>query len=259
VGPAAIAAALGSGAGIGLILGLLGAGGSIIATPLLVYGVGVPSAHAAVGNSAVAVTLNALAGLAGHARAGTIKWRCAAVFAASGMIGAALGAELGKALDGQRLLFLFGLLMIAVGLNMLRPKRQDEAPDVRLTRESAARLLPRLVPTGLGVGLLSGFFGIGGGFLIVPGLMMATAMPMRNAAATSLVVVTALGLTTASSYALSGLVDWSLVGLLVIGGAAGAGAGIVLSRRLAAQRRLLEIAFAVLVVAVGGYVVYRGL
>lgn len=251
---AMILAALGSGAAIGLILAGLGAGGSILMTPLLVYAVGVPTAHAAVGTSAVAVTLNALLGLFGHARAGTVKWRCAGVFALSGVIGAALGAEVGKAIDGRHLLLLFGLLMIGVGLAMLRPRSGEEQADVRLTRTSAGQLLPRLIPIGFGTGLLAGFFGIGGGFLIVPGLIAATAMPMRNAAGTSLVVVAALGATTATSYALSGLVQWPLVALLVAGGLAGAVLGLVGARRLAARRGLVERGFALLVIAVGIYV-----
>ncbi len=175
---AATLAALASGGVIGLILGLVGGGGSILAVPLLIYVVGVGSPHTAIGTAAVAVTVNALASLIGHARAGRVKWRCAGVFAVAGMIGAALGAELGKAFDGKRLLVLFGLLMIGVGASMLRKRRAAEAPDVRLTRDSAATLLPRLVPIGLGVGLAAGFFGIGGGFLIVPGLILATAMPL---------------------------------------------------------------------------------
>ncbi len=179
----AIFATLVSGGLIGLVLGLVGGGGSILAVPLLIYVVGVGSPHAAIGTAAVAVMVNALVGLIGHASAGRVKWRCALVFAGSGMTGAALGAELGKALDGKRLLVLFGLLMIGVGLSMLRKRRTVEAPDIRLTRESAARLLPRLVPIGLAVGIGAGFFGIGGGFLIVPGLILATAMPchMRSA------------------------------------------------------------------------------
>lgn len=251
---AMILAALASGAAIGLILAGLGAGGSILMTPLLVYAVGVPSAHAAVGTSAVAVTLNALVGLAGHARAGTVKWRCAGVFALSGVIGAALGAEVGKAIDGRQLLLLFGLLMIGVGLAMLRPRRGEEQADVRLTRTSAGQLLPRLIPIGFGTGLLAGFFGIGGGFLIVPGLIAATAMPMRNAAGTSLVVVAALGATTATSYALSGFVEWPLVALLVAGGLAGAVLGLASARLLAARHGLVERGFALLVIAVGIYV-----
>ncbi|MDE0933160.1 MAG: sulfite exporter TauE/SafE family protein [Novosphingopyxis baekryungensis] len=250
--------ALLSGGLIGLVLGLVGGGGSILAVPLLVYVVGVGSPHAAIGTAAVAVTANALVGLAGHARAGRVKWPCAAVFAISGVIGAAIGAEIGKAFDGGRLLLLFGLLMIGVGLSMLRKRRGVESPDVHLDRTSAAKLLPRLMPTGLGVGLAAGFFGIGGGFLIVPGLIAATAMPLTIAVGTSLVVVAALGLTTATSYALSGYVDWTLVGLLIAGGIGGAAAGMALGRRLSARKGLLERIFAGLVIVIGVYVVVRG-
>jgi len=250
---ATILAALVSGGVIGLILGLVGGGGSILAVPFLIYVVGVGSPHAAIGTAAVAVTVNALASLIGHARAGRVKWRCAGVFAVSGMIGAALGAELGKAFDGKRLLVLFGLLMIGVGLSMLHKRRTEEAPDVRLTRNSAATLLPRLVPIGLGVGLAAGFFGIGGGFLIVPGLILATAMPLPFAIGTSLVVVSALGLTTASSYALSGLVDWSVTAMLVAGGVGGTIGGIALGKVLGTRKGLLERGFAAAVIAVGTY------
>lgn len=250
-----VLAALVSGGVIGLILGLVGGGGSMLAVPLMIYVVGVGSPHAAIGTAAVAVAVNALAGLLGHARAGRVKWRCAGVFAVSGMVGAALGAEFGKAVDGTRLLVLFGMLMIGVGLAMLRKRQTEEAPDVRLTRDSAAVLLPRLVPIGLGVGLGAGFFGIGGGFLIVPGLILATAMPLRHAIGTSLVVVSALGLTTATSYAASGLVDWGLTGLLVAGGSGGTIAGIALGKVLGTHKGVLERSFAVVVIMVGGYVI----
>ncbi|HEV7287678.1 sulfite exporter TauE/SafE family protein [Sphingomonas sp.] len=249
-----LAATILSGALIGLVLGLVGGGGSILAVPLLVHGVGVTSAHAAIGTAAVAVAANALAGLVGHARAGTVKWRCGLLFAAAGMVGAAAGAELGKAMDGQRLLLLFGLLMITIGLSMFRKRRGLEMPDVRLTRSTARHLVPRLVPAGLAVGLASGFFGIGGGFLIVPALIAATRMPLSYAAGTSLVVVSALGATTAGSYALSGYVDWRIAGLMLVGGIAGAAAGIALGRRMAARKGLLEKLFAIVVIAVGGYI-----
>lgn len=254
IDPVTIAATLVSGAAIGLILGLVGGGGSILAVPLLVYVVGIGSTHAAIGTAAVAVSANALASLIGHAREGRVKWRCAGVFAVAGMIGAGLGAELGKAFDGQRLLALFGILMIGIGISMLRKRRADAAPDVRLTRSSARRLLPRLVPMGLATGLAAGFFGIGGGFLIVPGLIYATAMPVGYAIGTSLVVVTALGLTTAGSYAFSGLVDWPITGLLVAGGILGSLAGIALGRKLGAREGLLERGFAAMVILIGGYV-----
>ncbi|CCW17212.1 hypothetical protein EBBID32_15510 [Sphingobium indicum BiD32] len=251
--------AVASGAVIGLVLGLVGGGGSILAVPLLVYAVGVGSTHAAIGTAAVAVAANAATGLIGHAREGTVKWPCAIVFALAGVLGAALGAELGKAMDGNRLLSLFGLLMIGVGISMLRPRHDAEAPNVRLSRATASVLLPRLVPIGFSVGLAAGFFGIGGGFLIVPGLMAATAMPLRNAIGTSLAVVTALGVTTAASYALSGFVNWPLVALMILGGIGGGLIGIRLGRRMATRKDLLERTFALIVIAVGLYVSLRGI
>ena len=246
-----------SGAAIGLILGLVGGGGSILAVPLLVHVVGIRSPHMAIGTAAIAVGLNAAMGLVGHARQGHVKWRCGAVFAAAGVAGALTGAALGKAYDGQKLLFLFGLLMIVVGGLMLRRRSSDPRPDVVLDRDTAGRLIPRLAPAGLGVGLVSGFFGIGGGFLIVPGLIWATRMPMVNAIGTSLLAVTAFGLSTAASYALSGLVNWPIVGLLMIGGVGGALAGIALGKRLAGTKRLLETAFGVMVIGVGLYVAWK--
>lgn len=250
--------ALASGGLIGVVLGLVGGGGSILAVPLLVYLVGVASPHAAIGTAAVAVAANALASLVGHARGGKVKWRCASVFAVAGVLGAAIGAEAGKAFDGKRLLTLFGLLMVGIGLSMLRKRRTKGAPDVRLSRDTASVLLPRLLPTGFAVGLTAGFFGIGGGFLIVPGLIAATAMPMAYAVGTSLVVVFALGFTTATSYAMSGLVDWPLAAILVTGGIGGAALGIMLGRRLATYKGLLERVFAITVIVIGGLIAIRG-
>ncbi len=249
--------ALASGALIGFVLGLIGGGGSILAVPLLVFVVGVASPHEAIGTAAVAVAVNALAGLAGHARGGAVKWRCGLVFAGAGIAGALIGAELGKIVDGEKLLFLFGLLMVGVGASMLPARKSIEHPEVRLTRSSAAHLLPRLLTAGLGVGLLAGFFGIGGGFLIVPGLIAATAMPLASAAATSLLAVAAFGATTAGSYAVSGLVDWRLTALLVAGGVVGAAAGTFAAKRLSARKRVLERGFAATVIAVGVYVAAR--
>jgi uncharacterized membrane protein YfcA len=99
-----VALLLASGALVGVLLGLIGGGGSVLAVPLLVYLVGVPSAHVAIGTSAVAVALNAASGLATHARLGTVKWPCALVFSAAGVAGAFLGASLGKQLGGTELL-----------------------------------------------------------------------------------------------------------------------------------------------------------
>jgi uncharacterized membrane protein YfcA len=250
---------VGSGSLVGLVLGLIGGGGSILAVPLLIYVVGVPSTHVAIGTSAIAVAASAAVNLAGHARAGTVRWPCAIVFALSGIAGAAGGAQLGKLVDGGRLLGLFGALMIVIGLLMLRPRKSEGDTNVRLTRTSMPRLLPLLIGGGLLVGALSGFFGIGGGFLIVPGLIGATAMPLLDAIGSSLVSVTAFGSTTAASYAFSGLVDWRIAALFIVGGAAGGALGIALAKRLAGHKRALSLVFSGVVVTVGIYVVTRSL
>jgi uncharacterized membrane protein YfcA len=245
---------VGSGSLVGFTLGLVGGGGSILAVPLLVYVIGVSSVHVAIGTSAIAVAVSAIANLLNHARAGTVKWPCAIVFALSGVAGAAGGAALGKVIDGRQLLGLFGVLMVAIGLLMLRPQRLIGHPDVRLTRATAPQLLPALIGIGVVVGALSGFFGIGGGFLIVPGLVGATAMPLINAIGSSLVSVTAFGLTSATSYAASGLVDWRLAALFVAGGGVGGLVGVWVGQRLAGQKRILSATFAGIVMAVGVYV-----
>jgi hypothetical protein len=252
--------AVASGSLVGFTLGLVGGGGSILAVPLLVYVVGVASPHIAIGTSAIAVAVSAASNLAGHARARTVKWPCALVFAVAGIAGAAGGAQVGKMVDGSRLLMLFGVLMVVVGLTMLRPRKSGGNPDVKLTRETMPKLLPLLIGVGFAVGALSGFFGIGGGFLIVPGLMGATAMPLINAIGSSLVSVTAFGLTTATSYAWSGLIDWPLAFLFIVGGALGGLLGIRLAHHLAAgYKHALTLTFSGIVIAVGLYVIARSI
>ena len=247
-----------SGSLVGLSLGLIGGGGSILAVPLMAYVVGLPP-HTAIGTSAVAVAASALANLGGHARARTVKWPCALVFAVSGVAGAAIGAQIGKRVDGQALLAAFGVLMVAIAALMLRPRRAGHDPLVRLTGASAARLLPPLAGTGVAVGALSGFFGIGGGFLIVPGLISATAMPLLNAIGSSLVSVSAFGATTAAFYAASGLIAWRIAGLFILGGLAGGYAGIGAAKALAGRKRTLAILFSAVVALVGLYVAARGI
>jgi uncharacterized protein len=247
-----------SGMAVGSILGLIGGGGSILAVPLLVYFVGVESPHMAIGTSAVAVALTAFISLLMHAQSGIVKWRCAGVFTVAGVIGAFAGASFAKMVDGQLLLALFGALMIVVGISMFVRKAALGDPDVQLTRATALRMTPRLAGIGLAVGLLSGFFGIGGGFLIVPGLVLATGMPLLAAVGTSLVAVTAFGATTAATYNFSGLVDWPLAGLFVIGGLAGGFAGSRLAGLLAGRKQALNLVFAAIVTAVGLYVAARG-
>ncbi|MFC3216527.1 MULTISPECIES: sulfite exporter TauE/SafE family protein [Sphingomonadaceae] len=242
-----------SGALVGFSLGLVGGGGSILAVPLMVYLVGVPSAHVAIGTSALAVAANAATGLANHAYAHNVKWRCGGMFAAAGIVGALGGSTFGKMVDGDRLLFLFALVMLLVGALMLKGRGNPGNPGAECNREKA----PKVLGYGLGSGLFSGFFGIGGGFLIVPGLVASTGMPILLAVGTSLVAVTAFGLTTAANYAFSGLIDWPLAILFIIGGAFGSLAGTRLARRLGAETGRLTLVFAILIFAVAAYMLWR--
>lgn len=241
-----------SGALVGLTLGLVGGGGSILSVPLMVYVVGVANPHVAIGTSALAVAVNAAASLSHHARAHTVKWRCGGIYAAAGILGAVLGSTFGKAIDGQKLLFLFALLMLAVGLLMLRNRHAMGEPGAQCNRENA----PKVVGYGLATGTFSGFFGIGGGFLIVPGLVASTRMPMINAVGTSLVAVTAFGLTTALNYAFSGFVAWGLAAVFVAGGIAGGLYGTRLSRSLSDKGTLTTV-FAGLIFAVALYMLWK--
>jgi uncharacterized protein len=245
--------ALVGGAIISLLLAVFGGGGSVLATPLLLYGVGVRDPHVAIGTAAAAVAVNAASGLFVQARAGRVKWPCALVFGGAGLAGSLAGAHFAKQIDGQALLLWFALAMAMVGGAMLLPKTAEGDPAVRLDN----RLMVRLAPVGLVVGFAAGFFGIGGGFLIVPGLMAATGMTLSNAAASSLVSVVLFGSATSLSYAASGLIDWRVFLALVVGGVVGALAGAPVSRLLAGRADLARRVFAVLVVLTAGYVAWR--
>ncbi|ETI61437.1 membrane protein [Sphingobium sp. C100] len=241
-----------SGGLVGFSLGLIGGGGSILAVPLMVYLVGVTNPHVAIGTSALAVAANAAAGLASHAREHNVKWRCGGIYAAAGVAGAFAGSTIGKAFDGQKLLFLFALVMIVVGILMLKRRKAQSIAGAQCNRHNA----PQVLGYGLGTGVFSGFFGIGGGFLIVPGLVASTRMPMINAIGTSLVAVTAFGFTTALNYASSGLIDWPLAGVFIVGGIAGGSVGAAVAKRLSGTGALPGV-FAGLVFLVAAYMLWR--
>lgn len=244
-----------SGAVVGLLLGVFGGGGSVLATPLLIYLVGVRDPHVAIGTSAAAVAVNALAGLAVQARAGRVKWPCALVFGGAGLIGSLVGAHLAKQLDGGVLLLWFAVAMALIGGSMLLPRKNAGDPAVHLT----PGLTARLAPAGLATGLAAGFFGIGGGFLIVPGLMAATGMTLAHAAASSLVSVSLFGAATSASYAASGLVDWPLFAALVAGGGLGVLASGPIAARLSGRADIARRVFAIMVIATAAYVAWRSL
>jgi uncharacterized membrane protein YfcA len=242
-----------SGSFVGFSLGLVGGGGSILAVPLMIYLVGVPSVHIAIGTSALAVAVNAGANLVSHARMGTVKWRCASVFAVAGVAGAFGGSSLSKIVDGPRLLALFAMLMLIVAAVMFARRSSKGDADAQLNREN----LPKLLLSGFMTGALSGFFGIGGGFLIVPGLMFATGMPIINAIGSSLVAVTAFGITAALNYAASGLVDWRLAVMFIGGGVVGGLVGGRIAHSVGGKRGALNSIFAGVILLVAIYTLTR--
>lgn len=255
IGLAEILLTLLSGSIVGLLLAVFGGGGSVLAVPLLLNLVGVPVPHIAIGTSAAAVSTNAAIGLLGHWKKGRVKWPCAIVFAVSGLLGSIVGSTLAKSVDGNRLLLAFALAMAAIAVSMLRKPKSEGDPEVRIDWQLTAKL----APVGLLAGFAAGFFGIGGGFLIIPGLMLATGMTISNAAASSLLSVTVFGAATAANYAVSGLVDWRLYGLLVAGGIVGTLLGLKLAKRLSNNMLLLRRLFAGLVIAVAIYVAWQSI
>ena len=200
-----------------------------------------------------AVAVNAATGLIAQAKAGRVKWPCASVFATAGLIGSVVGARLAMQIDGDFLIRAFGVAMIAIALSMLIPRKNEGDPAVRLT----PTMVWKLAPVGLVAGLAAGFFGIGGGFLIAPGLMAATGMTLANASASSLVSVTLFGGATSATYALHGQLLWPLFSALVAGGAVGTLAAMPLLRRIETNAKLLRHGFALLVIAVGLFIIFR--
>ncbi len=245
-----IVAALASGMIVGIFLGTFGGGGSVLAAPLLLYVVGIPDPHTAIGTSAAAVAAIALVSLLGHWQGGRVKWPCASLFAGAGLLGSIIGSSLAKVIPGSWLLLAFALVMALIALSMFRKPVSMGDPDVRITRT----IMIRIIPIGLAAGLAAGFFGIGGGFLIVPGLMLAAGMTIANATASSLVSVAIFGAATSANYALSGFVDIRLTALLLIGGAVGGVIGIFVARVLAMRIGLARMAFAAMILIVAVYV-----
>ena len=226
---------------IGVSLGLLGGGGSILAVPVLVY-VARVDVHAAIGMSLAVVGTTALVGGLVHARAGRVDLRAAALFGGAGMLGAPLGAQATQAVAPRVLLLLFAALMLAVGGLMLRGKAGP--------RSETPRPHPVAVPAaGFGVGLLTGFLGVGGGFLIVPALTLLAGLPIHAAIGTSLFVIAANSAAGVVGHLRQGEMPLGLTAAFTAAAALGAFAGVRLASSLDPHR--LRRAFAVFVILVG--------
>ena len=231
---------------IGLSLGLLGGGGSILTVPIFVYVLGF-AAKPAIAMTLPVVGTASLVGAVSHWRAGNVRLRTAVLFGVVAMAGAYLGARLAGLVSGAVQLATLGVVMLAAAVSMLAGGR-DDADGVR-------RPWPVLLLAGIGVGMLTGFVGIGGGFLIVPALVLLAGLPMKQAVGTSLVVI---AMNSAAGFAgylgmvelpwgfLAGFTLFAIIGIL-------AGAGLVRHVPAAQLRR----AFAIFLLAIGALVLYQ--
>ncbi|ETW92613.1 MAG: membrane protein [Candidatus Entotheonella factor] len=245
------------GALVGFSLGLTGGGGSIFAVPLLVYGLSV-APREAIGISLAAVGATALIGGLQRVLAGEVDLRTGVLFALAGMLGAPMGAWLNADIPESLLLGMFAGLMVFVATRMwgktsLTNQVAHASAQTVEGGESHTGLrgMLLLISIGLLAGVLSGMFGVGGGFVIVPALVLVSGMAIHRAVATSLIVIALVSVSGGMSYMLAGRpIELSLAGLFVLGGVAGMGAGTQLSRKLSGPVLQKGFAFAIGLVAV---------
>lgn len=234
-------------AAIGLSLGLIGGGGSILTVPILVYFLGV-APHDAVGMSLAVVGATSLFGAYLHYRRENVDLRSGILFGAAGIVGAFAGSPLTKLVSPAALLFIFGVLMLVVAVSMIWRR---QAHDVETKVPHAAQGLL----AGFGVGVLTGFLGVGGGFLIVPALVYFGGLTIKRAIGTSLFVIFLNCVAGLAAHAAQSYLDLGLTALVMGLAVGGATAGTVLSHRMAAYR--LQRMFAVLVLGVGGFLIAK--
>jgi uncharacterized protein len=239
------------GALVGLTLGLVGGGGSILTVPILVYALG-ESVHLATGTALAIVGANALIGAWEHRRAGRVRLPVALAFAGAGSVGALGGSWLNYLAPARLVLIGFALLMLAAAVAMVRVRLRD-----RTAAAPKLHLSPRVALAGLAVGVLTGFFGIGGGFLIVPALVLVLGLSMHEAVGTSLVVIAINAAAALAGHLRFGGIDPTVTLLFIAGGAAGSLAGSRLAGRIDEQR--LRQGFAGLIVLVALYILARTL
>lgn len=269
---------------IGLLLGALGGGGSVLAVPALVYLLG-QSPHEATAGALVVVTVGAVTGLVCHARAGRVRWAAGAAFGALGTAGSYLGSRWSAALDPTVLMAAFaGLMLVVAAMLLLRglrasreadgteppgeaqgapapdavraepsrdPRRTAASPAPPVSPASPAPIRPaRVAATASAVGLLTGFFGVGGGFVVVPALTLVLGLEMPVAIGTSLLVILINSLTALGTRAGTGTLDWPLLAGFAACAAVGSNLGNRLTTRLRPQALTTAFAGLVTVLAV---------
>jgi uncharacterized membrane protein YfcA len=237
---------------IGISLGLLGGGGSILTVPILIYALGVDE-KAAMATSLLVVGITSAVAAVQHARAGNVVWRIAMVFAPAGMLGAFFGGMVARFIPASLLLILFAIIMIGTGLAMWRGRK---LPCVH--QQGAAGLpVAKILREGVVVGVITGLVGAGGGFLVVPALALLGGLSMPLAVGTSLVVIALKSFAGFAGYASHVQIDWTLATLVTITAVAGSFAGARLTRHVAPDN--LRKGFAVFVLCMAAYLLWKQL
>ncbi|WP_306366344.1 sulfite exporter TauE/SafE family protein [Nocardiopsis sp. CC223A] len=232
--------------GVGLALGLLGGGGSILMVPLLTYAAGMEPREAIAASLFVVGSTSLISALA-HTRRGNVRWRTGLVFGGAGMAGAFLGGLAGGRIPGTLLMIAFALMMIATAAAMIRSS--GRAPSAGDARGHGDLPLRRIVLDGLIVGAVTGLVGAGGGFLVVPALTLLGGLAMPVAVGTSLLVIAMKSFAGLAGYLTAVDLDWPLVGTVTATAIAGSLVGALLTSRV--PEALLRRAFGVLVLAMG--------
>lgn len=248
-------AAVALGLVIGVLLGLLGGGGSILALPALVYGVGLPLS-AAIPTSLLVVAISAATALLPRLRHDHVQWRIAGVFGAAGAAAAFEGAAVNRLLDPRVVLVGFAVLMAAAGVQMLR-ERPQVGGDCALPDGGVhwRGCLPKAIGSGLVVGFLTGLFGVGGGFLIIPALLLFLGLPMTVAVGTSLVIIVINSAAGFAAHLGSADLDYRVAAAFTLAAVAGSLPAAKVATRLHADR--LRRLFAYLVFVVAAFVVVQ--
>ena len=240
---------------IGLSLGLLGGGGSILTVPIFVYVMGF-GAKQAIAMSLPVVGATSLFGAASHWRSGNVRFRTALFFGVIAMVGSYAGARLAVYVPGAVQLFLLAVVMLAAAVSMFRSKSEtpnmSEAGDRRRGQKLS---MPLLAAVGLGVGLLTGLVGIGGGFLIVPALVVLARVPIKQAVGTSLLVIAMNSLSGFMGYVGQVEIPWGLIAVFTAIAIAGILAGTHLVRFV--SQWALKRAFAAFLVVMAALILYQ--
>lgn len=245
-----MALGIGLAALIGLSLGLLGGGGSILTVPIFVYVLGF-GAKEAIAMSLAVVGAVSLFGAMGHWKAGNVNLRVAGIFGVVAMMGTYLGARLAVFFSGAAQLALFAVVMLVAAWFMFRPKRVDPDP----AGDPKEMPLGLIVIEGIAVGVLTGLVGVGGGFLIVPALVLLGKIPMKQAVGTSLLVISMKSAAGFAGYLGQVQIDWAFMGLFSAVAIAGILLGTYLVRYV--PQHALQRAFAMFLVVMGGFILYQ--